>query len=119
MNREKEQMKKIESIIRPDLVEQVKKALGLVGVSGITLTEVVGHGRQRGHTEIYRGVEYQIDSVPKVKLEVVVPEDLVEQVIQEIAKSARTGQFGDGKIFVAPIEDAVRIRTGEHGDLAL
>ncbi|RPI21124.1 MAG: P-II family nitrogen regulator [Acidobacteria bacterium] len=112
-------MKKIESIIRPHLLEAVKSGLQELGVAGMTVTEVKGYGRQKGHTETYRGVEYQIDFVPKVKVEIVVPEDLAGSVIETISKCAKTGKFGDGKIFVTAIEDVVRIRTGERGKLAI
>jgi nitrogen regulatory protein P-II 1 len=112
-------MKKIESIIRPHLLEAVKNALQEVGVTGMTITEVKGFGRQKGHTETYRGVEYQIDFLPKVKIEVVVPESLAAAVIEAVMKSAKTGKFGDGKIFVSPVEDVFRIRTGERGQPAV
>jgi nitrogen regulatory protein P-II 1 len=112
-------MKKIESIIRPHLLEAVKNALQEVGVVGMTITEVKGYGRQKGHTETYRGIEYQIDFLPKVKIEVVLPEELAPAAIDAIIKNAKTGKFGDGKIFVTDIEEVIRIRTGEHGDQAV
>jgi nitrogen regulatory protein P-II 1 len=112
-------MKKIEAIIRPFRLDDVREALGEVGVKGMTLTEVKGYGRQKGHTELYRGSEYQIDFLPKIKLEVVVPERLADKVVEAIIRTAKTGQVGDGKIFVYAVEDAVRVRTGESGEDAL
>ncbi|MBO0797462.1 MAG: P-II family nitrogen regulator [Blastocatellia bacterium] len=108
-------MKKIEAIIRPHLLESVKDALQTLGVQGMTISEVKGFGRQKGHTEVYRGSEYKVEFVPKVKIEVVVDDELIDGAIDAIIKTACTGKFGDGKIFVVPIEEAVRIRTGEHG----
>ena len=108
-------MKKIEAVIKPFKLDDVKDALHDVGVSGITVTEVKGFGRQKGHTELYRGAEYVIDFLPKVKVEVVVEDVLVENVIEAITQAARTGRIGDGKIFVLPIDEAVRIRTGDRG----
>ena len=108
-------MKKIEAIIKPFKLDEVKEALHEVGVSGITVTEAKGFGRQKGHTELYRGAEYVIDFLPKVKIEVVVEDSLVDNVVEAIAESARTGRIGDGKIFVLDIEQAVRIRTGDRG----
>ena len=108
-------MKKIEAIIKPFKLDDVKDALHDVGVSGITVSEVKGFGRQKGHTELYRGAEYVIDFLPKVKVEVVVEDILVENVIEAITQAARTGRIGDGKIFVLPIDEAVRIRTGDRG----
>lgn len=112
-------MKKIEAIIKPFKLDEVKDALHEVGVSGITVTEAKGFGRQKGHTELYRGAEYIVDFLPKVKLEVVVPDQLAEQVVEAITGAARTGRIGDGKIFVSDITTAVRIRTGEQDDAAL
>ncbi|MGH9342028.1 MAG: P-II family nitrogen regulator [Acidobacteriota bacterium] len=112
-------MKKIESIIRPHLLDPVKDALQAVGIMGMTITEVKGYGRQKGHTESYRGVEYQVEFIPKVKVEVVVAEDLVDAAIQAIIQTARTGKFGDGKVFISSLDEVVRIRTGELGELAL
>lgn len=112
-------MKKIEAIIRPFKIDDVREALSEVGVRGITLTEVKGYGRQKGHTEVYRGSEYQIDFLPKLKLEIVVADHLVDNVIDTIVKTARTGQVGDGKIFVYDVMEAVRIRTEEAGEDAL
>lgn len=112
-------MKKIESIIRPHLLEAVKDALQELGVIGMTITEVKGFGRQKGHTETYRGSEYRIDFVPKIKIEVVLPEEMVDAAIDAIIKTARTGKFGDGKIFIIPVEEAIRIRTGERQEHAL
>ena len=108
-------MKKIEAIIKPFKLDEVKEALQEVGLQGITVTEAKGFGRQKGHTELYRGAEYVIDFLPKVKVEVVVEDVLVENVIQAITQAARTGRIGDGKIFVLPIDEAVRIRTGDRG----
>jgi nitrogen regulatory protein P-II 1 len=112
-------MKKIESIIRPHLLEAVKHSLEEVGVTGMTISEVKGYGRQKGHTETYRGIEYQIDFVPKIKIEIVVADSLVSAAIEAIMKTAKTGKFGDGKIFVAPVEEVVRIRTDERGEWAV
>jgi nitrogen regulatory protein P-II 1 len=112
-------MKKIEAIIQPSRFDAVKEALLEMGVEGMTLTEVRGHGRQKGHTEVYRGREYALDLLPKLKLEIVLPDALAENVVAAILKSARTGKIGDGKIFVSNIEDAIRIRNSERGDAAL
>ncbi|HFC97657.1 MAG TPA: P-II family nitrogen regulator [Thermosulfurimonas dismutans] len=112
-------MKKIEAIIKPFKLEEVKEALAEVGVQGMTVTEVKGFGRQKGHQEIYRGAEYVVDFLPKIKMEIVVPDEMVERVVEAIIKSARTGKIGDGKIFIYPIEEAIRIRTGEKGEEAL
>jgi nitrogen regulatory protein P-II 1 len=112
-------VKKIETIIKPFKLDEVKEALHEVGVSGITVTEAKGFGRQKGHTELYRGAEYVVDFLPKVKLEVVVPDSLADRVVEAIAEAAQTGRIGDGKIFVSHIETAVRIRTGERDDDAL
>jgi nitrogen regulatory protein P-II 1 len=106
-------MKKIEAIIKPFKLDEVKEALHEVGVSGITVTEAKGFGRQKGHTELYRGAEYVVDFLPKVKLEVVVDDDMASRVVEAIAAAAQTGRIGDGKIFVLPVESALRIRTGE------
>ncbi|MFA7440975.1 MAG: P-II family nitrogen regulator [Sphingomonadaceae bacterium] len=107
-------MKKVEAIIKPFKLDEVKEALHEVGVSGITVTEAKGFGRQKGHTELYRGAEYVVDFLPKVRLEVVVDDSQVDRVIEAIATSARTGRIGDGKIFVCPVDTAIRIRTGER-----
>ncbi len=112
-------MKKIEGIVRPHLLEAVKTALQDVGIVGMTVSEVKGFGRQKGHTETYRGSEYKVDFLPKVKIEVAVPDDLAEKVVAAFVSSARTGKFGDGKVFVTSLADVVRIRTGEHGEEAL
>ncbi len=112
-------MRKVEAIIKPFKLEEVKDALGEVGVRGMTVTEVKGFGRQRGHKEIYRGAEYEVDFVPKIKLEIVVDDELAPTVVETIARAARTGKIGDGKIFVTPVEEAIRIRTGERGVDAL
>ncbi|MEN3333309.1 MAG: nitrogen regulatory protein 1 [Blastocatellia bacterium] len=112
-------MKKIEAIIRPHLLDAVKNALQEVGIAGLTVTEVRGFGRQKGHTETYRGSEYKIDFLPKVKIEVALPLEMVDQAIDAIMKTAKTGKFGDGKIFVLPLEEVIRIRTGERGEAAL
>ncbi len=112
---EASEMKKVEAVIKPFKLDDVKDALHDVGVSGITVTEVKGFGRQKGHTELYRGAEYVVDFLPKVKVEAVVEDDQVERVVEAIEAAARTGRIGDGKIFVSPIEQAVRIRTGDKG----
>lgn len=112
-------MKKVEAIIRPHLLDAVKNALQEVNVVGMTVGEVQGYGRQRGHTETYRGAEYQIEFVPKVKIDVIIPDDIEEMVVHAIMKTARTGKFGDGKIFVTHMDDVIRIRTGERGEAAL
>jgi nitrogen regulatory protein P-II 1 len=112
-------MKKIEAIIQPPKLEDVKEALKAAGVEGVTVSEVRGHGRQKGHTETYRGHEYKIDLLPKVKLEVVVTDAQLETTLATLTQSARTGRIGDGKIFVSTIDDVIRIRTGDHGEGAL
>jgi nitrogen regulatory protein P-II 1 len=112
-------MKKIEAIIKPFKLNEVKLALNEMGVQGMTVTEVKGYGRQKGHTEIYRGSEYTVDFLPKIKIDIILPESLVESVVEVIQKSARTGKIGDGKIFILPVDDAVRIRTDERGDKAV
>ena len=106
-------MKLVTAIIKPFKLDEVREALSAIGVQGITVTEVKGFGRQKGHTELYRGAEYVVDFLPKVKIEAAVPDDLVERTVEAIVKAARTGKIGDGKIFVSPLEQAVRIRTGE------
>ena len=115
----REAMKKIEAIIKPFKLDDVKDAVLKLGVSGITITEVKGFGRQKGHTEIYRGAEYVVDFLPKIKLEVIVPTDRVSAVIEAIKEQARTGEIGDGKVFVLPVEKAIRIRTGEEDEDAI
>ena len=112
-------MKKLEAIIKPFKLDEVKEALTGIGVKGITVSEVKGFGRQRGHKEIYRGAEYQVDFVPKIKIEVVVDETIITEALEAIKTSAKTGQIGDGKIFLLPVEEAVRIRTGETGKDAI
>jgi nitrogen regulatory protein PII len=112
-------MKKIEAIIKPFKLEEVKDALGALGVEGMTVTEVKGFGRQKGHTEIYRGSEYTVDFLPKVKLEIVVSDDIADKAVSTIVSAAKTGKIGDGKVFVLPIEQAIRIRTEESGDKAV
>jgi nitrogen regulatory protein PII len=112
-------MIKVEAVIRPHLLDAVRNALHEVNVTGMTISEVQGYGRQKGHTETYRGTEYQIEFIPKIKIEVVVAEDIEESVVDAIMKTARTGKFGDGKIFVVNLNDAIRIRTGERGEAAL
>jgi nitrogen regulatory protein P-II 1 len=112
-------MKKIEAIIRPFRIDDVREALTEIGIKGMTLTEVKGYGRQKGHTELYRGSEYQIDFLPKIKIEVIVGDDAVDRVVDTIVAAAKTGQVGDGKIFVYPVEDVIRVRTGESGEAAL
>jgi len=112
-------MKKIEAIIKPFKLDEVKEKLMEMGVQGMTVSEVKGFGRQKGHTEIYRGAEYVINFVPKIKLEIAIGDDLVSKVVETIEKSARTGKIGDGKIFIIPMEEAIRIRTGERREEAL
>ena len=112
-------MKKIETIIKPFKLDDVREALSEIGVSGLTVTEVKGFGRQKGHTELYRGAEYVVDFLPKVKIELVVTDEMVDRAIEAILKSARTGKIGDGKIFVVPVEQVIRIRTGEQGKEAI
>jgi nitrogen regulatory protein P-II 1 len=108
-------MKKIEAIIKPFKLDEVKNALTKIGVQGMTVTEVKGFGRQKGHTEVYRGAEYKIDFLPKVKIELITSEEIVTQVIETIERAAKTGKIGDGKIFILPVEEVIRIRTGERG----
>jgi len=112
-------MKKIEAIIKPFKLDDVKEALKDIGIQGLTVTEVKGFGRQKGHTELYRGAEYVIDFLPKIKLEIIVSDDMVTKVVDAIIESARTGKIGDGKIFILPLEEVIRIRTGERGEDAL
>jgi len=112
-------MKKIEAIIKPFKLDEVKNALNDLGIKGMTITEVKGYGRQKGHREIYRGAEYMVDLIPKIKVEIVVEDSLVEQAVQTIIQAARTGKIGDGKIFILGVEDAVRVRTGERGSEAI
>ncbi len=112
-------MKKIEAIIKPFKLDDVKEKLSEVGIKGMTVSEVRGFGRQKGHTEIYRGAEYVVDFLPKIKIEVVVPDDHVAEVVEAVRQAAYTGKIGDGKIFVLPVEECVRIRTGEQGEMAL
>ncbi len=112
-------MKLITAIIKPFKLEAVKEALTAAGVEGMTATEVKGFGRQKGHTEVYRGSEYTVDFLPKIKLEVVVADDMKEKVVAAIVNAAKTGKIGDGKVFISPVEDVIRIRTDEHGDAAI
>jgi nitrogen regulatory protein P-II 1 len=112
-------MKKVEAIIKPFKLDEVREALTEVGITGMTVTEVKGFGRQKGHTEIYRGAEYAVDFLPKIKLELVLPDALVEQAVETIIQAAHSGKIGDGKIFVSSIEQAIRIRTGERDDAAV
>ncbi len=112
-------MKRVECIIKPFRLEEVKEALGDMGVPGITLSEVRGFGRQKGHTELYRGAEYVVEFVPKIRLEMVIPDHLVESVVEAVMRNAKTGKIGDGKVFVHPVDDAFRIRTGERGEDSL
>ena len=112
-------MKKVEAIIKPFKLEEVKDALGEIGVEGMTVSEVKGFGRQKGHTEIYRGSEYTVDFLPKIKLELVVTDDLKDKVVAAIVNGAKTGKIGDGKVFISPVDDVIRIRTDEHGDAAI
>ena len=112
-------MKKVEAVIKPFKLDDVKDALNELGIQGMTVTEVKGFGRQKGHTEVYRGAEYQVNFLPKVKIEVVIPDDLLDKVVDAIVNSARTGNIGDGKIFIIDVQDVVRIRTGERGEAAI
>jgi len=112
-------MQKVEAIIKPFKLDEVKEALNAIGIQGITVSEVKGFGRQKGHTELYRGAEYVVDFLPKIKLEIVVPDDLVPKVVEAIQNAANTGRIGDGKIFVLPVIEAVRIRTGDRGEDAI
>jgi nitrogen regulatory protein P-II 1 len=112
-------MKKIEAIVKPFKLDEVKEALNEIGIQGITVTEVKGFGRQKGHTELYRGAEYVVDFLPKIKMEIVVKEELVAKVVETIVNTAKTGRIGDGKVFVIPVEEVVRIRTGEKGEEAI
>ncbi len=113
------EMKKIEAIIKPFKLDEVKSALTKIGVQGMTVTEVKGFGRQRGHTEVYRGAEYKIDFLPKVKIELIVADEIVTQAIETIERAAKTGKIGDGKIFISPVDEVIRIRTGERGKDAI
>lgn len=112
-------MKKIEAIIKPFKLDEVKEALNKIGIKGLTVWEIKGFGRQKGHKEVYRGAEYQVDFVPKVKIEILVEEDLVDEVVNTVMESAKTGKIGDGKIFILPVEEVIRIRTGERGKDAI
>ncbi len=112
-------MKKIEAIVKPFKLDEVKEALGAMGINGMTVTEVKGFGRQKGHTEIYRGSEYTVDFLPKIKIELVVGDDQAEHAVEAIVQSARTGKIGDGKVFVTSVDEVVRIRTEEKGELAI
>jgi|SRR6188508_2103234 nitrogen regulatory protein P-II 1 len=112
-------MKRIEAIVKPFKLDEVREALSDIGVTGLTVTEVKGFGRQRGHTELYRGAEYVVDFLPKVRIEVILPDDMIERAIEAIIRAARTGKIGDGKIFVTAVEQVVRIRTGESGEAAI
>ncbi|HEY9191974.1 MAG TPA: P-II family nitrogen regulator [Methyloversatilis sp.] len=112
-------MKKIEAVIKPFKLDEVRESLSEVGITGLTVTEVKGFGRQKGHTELYRGAEYVVDFLPKIKIEVIVADETVDRAIEAIIKAARTGKIGDGKIFVMPVEQVVRIRTGESGEDAI
>lgn len=112
-------MKKIEAIIKPFKLDDVREALTELGITGMTVSEIKGFGRQRGHTEVYRGAEYAVDFLPKVKIEVVLPDDQIERTVEVIIEAARSGKIGDGKIFVLPVEEVIRIRTGETGETAI
>ena len=112
-------MKKIEAIIKPFKLDEVKDALNAIGIQGITVTEVKGFGRQKGHTELYRGAEYVVDFLPKVKLEIIAADSLVPKIIETIETAAKTGRIGDGKIFIIPVDEVIRIRTGERGESAI
>jgi len=117
--RREEKVKKIECIIKPFKLDEVREALTKLGVQGMTITEAKGFGRQKGHSELYRGSEYTVDFLPKVKVEVVIPDEQAEEVVEAVLSSARTERIGDGKIFVLPVQDAIRIRTGERGEMAI
>jgi len=112
-------VKRVEAIIKPFKLDEVKEALNEIGIQGITVSEVKGFGRQKGHTELYRGAEYVVDFIPKIKMEIIVSDDVVSKVVETIEHAAKTGRIGDGKIFVTPVEEVVRIRTGERGEDAL
>ncbi len=112
-------MKKIEAIIKPFKLDEVKNALNAIGIHGMTITEVKGFGRQKGHVEVYRGTEYEVNFLPKIKIEVVVPDSIIDKVISTIIEKAKTGDIGDGKIFLCSLEDVIMIRTGEHGEAAI
>ena len=112
-------MRKVEAIIKPFKLDEVKEALNEIGIQGITVSEVKGFGRQKGHTELYRGAEYVVDFIPKIKMEIIVSDEIVTQVVDTIAEAAKTGRIGDGKIFVTPIDEIIRIRTGERGEDAI
>jgi nitrogen regulatory protein P-II 1 len=112
-------LKKVEAIIKPFKLDEVKESLNEIGIQGITVSEVKGFGRQKGHTELYRGAEYVVDFIPKIKMEIIVSDDVVTKVVETIEQAAKTGRIGDGKIFVTPVEEVVRIRTGERGEDAL
>lgn len=112
-------MKKVEAVIKPFKLDEVKDKLNEIGIKGITVSEVKGFGRQKGHTELYRGAEYVVDFLPKIKLEIVIPDSQLDDVVNAIIKSAQTGRIGDGKIFITNLEDTIRIRTGEHGEDAI
>ncbi len=112
-------MKKVEAIVKPFKLEEVKEALAGIGIQGMTITEVKGFGRQKGHKEVYRGAEYVVEFLPKIKIEVVVADDILEDTVKAIVGAASTGRIGDGKIFISPVDDAIRIRTGESGDVAV
>jgi nitrogen regulatory protein P-II 1 len=112
-------MKKIEAIIKPFKLDEVKEALSLIGVNGMTVTEVKGFGRQKGHVEVYRGTEYEVNFIPKIQIGIVIPDAIIDKVIATIVEKAKTGDIGDGKIFIYSLEDIIRIRTGEHGEAAI
>ena len=112
-------MKKIEAVIQPHKLDEVKEALKSIGIDGITITEVRGHGRQKGHKEVYRGMEYEVDLLPKIKLEIVIPDSRLEEVARTLTAAARTGKIGDGKLFIYDVQDAIRIRNGDTGEAAL
>jgi len=112
-------MRKVEAIIKPFKLDEVKEALSGIGIQGMTVTEVKGFGRQKGHTELYRGAEYVVDFLPKIKIEIAIPDDVVDKAVQAIVEAANTGRIGDGKIFILPMEECIRIRTGERGSSAL
>jgi nitrogen regulatory protein P-II 1 len=112
-------MKKIEAIIKPFKLDEVKEALNAIGIHGMTITEVKGFGRQKGHVEVYRGTEYEVNFIPKIKIEVVIPDALIDKVVSTIVEKAKTGNIGDGKLFLSSLEDVIRIRTGDRGEAAI
>jgi nitrogen regulatory protein P-II 1 len=119
MKNKGENMKKIEAIIKPFKLDEVKEALNAIGIHGMTITEVKGFGRQKGHVEVYRGTEYEVNFIPKIKIEVVIPDSMIDKVVSTIVEKAKTGNIGDGKLFLYSLEDVIRIRTGDRGEAAI